>query len=42
MDDNFQQQNPTNIIINPDEEEIDIDCIRVYNRALSSKEIVNN
>ena len=42
VDDNFQQTSPTNIVINPDEEEIDITSIRIYNRALNSKEIVNN
>lgn len=42
VDDNFQQAVPTNIVINPDEEEIDITSIRIYNRALNSKEIVNN
>lgn len=41
-DDNFQQSNPVNIIINQDEEEVDITSIRIYNRALNSKEIVNN
>lgn len=42
MDDNFQQASPFNIVINPEQEEIDISCIRVYNRALTSREIVNN
>lgn len=42
MDDNFQQASPFDIIINPEQEEIDIACIRVYNRALTSREIVNN
>jgi len=41
-DDNFEQANPFNIVINPDQEEIDITCIRVYNRALTSREIVDN
>ena len=42
MDDNFQQASPFNIVINPEQEEIDISCIRVYNRALTSREIINN
>lgn len=42
LDDNFQQSAPTNIVINPDQEEIDITSIRIYNRALNSKEVVNN
>lgn len=42
VDDNFQQAVPTNITINPNEEEIDITSIRIYNRALNSKELVNN
>lgn len=42
IDDNFQQAIPTNIVLNPDSEEIDITSVRIYNRALNSKEIVNN
>ena len=40
--DNFQQNAPSAILLNPDSEEVDISCIRVYDRALSSTEIVNN
>lgn len=40
--DNFQQNTSSAILINPDSEEIDISCIRVYDRALSSIEVVNN
>lgn len=40
--DNFQQNTPSAILINPDSEEVDVSCIRIYDRALSSTEIVNN
>ena len=40
--DNLQQTNPVGITINPDEEEINIYCIRIYDRALASEEILNN
>ena len=42
LTDNFQHNNPVGITINPDGEEFDIVCIRVYDRALTSQEIVNN
>lgn len=40
--DNFQHNAPVGITINPDEEEIDICSIRIYNRDLSSEEVLNN
>ena len=40
--DNLQQTDAVGITLNPDEEEINIYCIRVYDRALSSEEILNN
>ena len=40
--DNFQQGTPVGITINEDGEEIDIYSIRVYEAALSSRNILNN
>lgn len=42
LQDNFQQTSPVGITINEDGEEIDIYSIRIYNAALTSKNVLNN
>ena len=38
----FRQISPANILLNPEDGSLDVYSIRVYDRALTSQEILNN